>query len=377
MTSLPPVIPFISPVFPAPQDIAADFASIIDSNWYTNFGPFERRFRERIEQYVGASAHAATFTNATVALMSAAVELYGKGDGSQVVLMPSFTFAAGAEAIEWAGHKAAFIDIDESSLQPSLEGAREAFERYGTTVAGVLLCNTFGIANSQIDAWELLCAENAVPLLVDSAAGFGSTYADGTRLGLRGDAEVFSFHATKPMAIGEGGAVITRDPDLAARLRSSQNFGFEELRGAQRLGLNGKLQEINAAIGLRQLAVLDGALTQRRGVLERYRRALEPLGWTMPTGIGESSVCFATLIAPTEAHRDQASASLARARIEARQYYAPPVHAQSYFSGHARVGDLPVTDSTARRTLSLPVHQSMSVESTDAVVAAVLRGSIA
>ena len=376
MTSIPPRIPFISPVFPAPDDIATDFARIIESNSYTNFGPFERRFRERIEQWVGAAAHAATFTNATVALMSAAVEVFGKGDGRQMVLTPSFTFAAGAEAIEWAGHNAAFIDIDEVSLQPSLAGAREAFERYGTSVAGVLLCNSFGIANGQIDAWEALCEEYSMPLLVDSAAGFGSTYRDGTPLGLRGSAEIFSFHATKPMAIGEGGAVVTRDPELAARLRSAQNFGFEEMRGAQRLGLNGKLQEINAAIGLRQLEVLSDALVQRRAVLERYRRALEPAGWTMPTGVADSAVCFATMIAPSEAARDGASASLAASRIEARQYYSPPVHQQAFFADRLRIGDLPVTQSTVARVLSLPVHQTMSGESADAVVAAVVQGSI-
>lgn len=375
MTSLPPLIPFISPVFPAPDDIAADFATIIDSNWYTNFGPFERRFRERIEQWVGAPAHAATFANATVALMSAAVEVFGKGDGRRIVLIPSYTFAAGAEAIEWAGHKAAFIDIDEMSLQPSVAGAREALERYGTRVAGVLLCNSFGIANAQIDAWEALCQEYSVPLLVDSAAGFGSTYRDGTPLGLRGSAEVFSFHATKPMAIGEGGAVLTRDPELAARLRSAQNFGFEEMRGAQRLGLNGKLQEINAAIGLRQLDVLGDALSGRRAVLERYRQSLEPMGWTTPTGIADSSVCFATMIAPSEADRDGASAALAASRIEARHYYSPPVHEHAFFADRVRIGDLAVTRSTVGRVLSLPVHQAMSAESTDAVVAAVVQGS--
>lgn len=374
MTSPPPLIPFISPVFPAPDDIAADFARIIESNWYTNFGPFERRFRERIEKWVGRDAHAATFTNATVALMSAAVEVFGKGNGSQIVLTPSFTFAAGAEAIEWAGHKATFIDIDEASLQPGIAGARDAFERYGTRVAGVLLCNSFGIANAQIDRWESLCREYSVPLLVDSAAGFGSTYSDGTPLGLRGSAEIFSFHATKPMAIGEGGAVLTRDPELAARLRSAQNFGFEEMRGAQRLGLNGKLQEINAAIGLRQLDSLGDALENRRAVLERYRRALEPAGWTLPTGIADSSVCFATIIAPDDATRDRASSALAAQRIEARQYYSPPVHEQAYFADRLRIGDLAVTRSTVRRVLSLPVHQTMSEQSTDAVVTAILQG---
>lgn len=369
-------IPFISPVFPRPGEVAEDFAEIVDSNWYTNFGPFERRFRREIEEWVGPGAHAATFTNATVALMSAVIEVFGRGDGHGVILVPSFTFAAGPEAIEWAGHRAVFIDIDPVSLQPSLDGARRALRDRGHAVKGVLLCNSFGIANALVAEWEAMCAEHEVPLLIDSAAGFGSTYVDGTSLGLRGSAEVFSFHATKPMAIGEGGAIVTRDAELAERLRSSQNFGFAEGKGAIRLGLNGKLQEINAAIGLRQLTVFTAALAGRRAVLERYRAGLQSEGWTFPTDIEFSSVCFATVIAPSEKERDRASRALARAGVEARQYYSPPVHLQPFFEKRERVGDLAVTVSTARHALSLPVHQTMSNDSIDLVVSAVLEGAV-
>ena len=366
-------VPFIKPLFPDSSVIAGDWDEIVAANWFTNFGPRERRFAAAISSAVGDGYHAVTFANATIALIGLLAEALGRGDGSRAVAVPSFTFAAGAEAIEWAGYRPVFVDIDAESLQPSLRDVDELRTRLGDGLAGVLLCNTFGIGNPDVDGWEAWADTAGLPLLIDSAAGFGSRYADGQPVGVAGLAEVFSFHATKPLAIGEGGAVVTRDPALADRLHSFQNFGFGAERSAVTLGLNGKLPELSAAIGLRQLDAFEAALASRRAVLGRYREVLEPRGWRLPLNSENSSVCFASVIAPDSATREAALAALAAAGVEARAYYAPVVHRHPRFADPAIA--LPVTEDVAARIVSLPVHQDMAVDAVSRVLGALTDGA--
>lgn len=366
-------IPFIRPTFPHSDVIGADFDAIVDTNWYTNFGPREREFSAAVAAYVGEGYHAVTFANATIALMALVPAAFGRGDGTRHVLVPSFTFAAGPEAIEWAGYKPLFIDIDAVTLQPDLADARAAIE--ANDVAGILLCNTFGIGNPAVAEWEGLAAEAGLPIVTDSAAGFGSTYADGTPVGTATTAEVFSFHATKPFAIGEGGAVVTRDAALAAELTAFQNFGFREGRGAFSLGLNGKLQEINAAIGLRQLERFDAAIQGRQRVLEAYRSGLAGLPVRFPTAIERSSVCFATLLFDDRAQRDAALQRLLAAGVEARTYYSPAVHTHPHFAEELRASDLAVTAEVIDTVLSLPVYESMTDAEIATVVTAITAGA--
>lgn len=355
---MPFEIPFIRPVMPPPAEVAADVAAIIESNWFTNFGPFEQRFREGIASYLGADLHVATFANATIALTAAlSVTLQGKPAG--LVLVPAFTFAAGPHAIRAAGHEPLFIDIDESTLQPSFARARESFAVFGDRISAILLCNTFGIGGA-VDEWERLALDAGVPLIIDSAAGFGSRYPDGTHVGGRGDCEVFSFHATKPFAIGEGGALVSRDSRLAARAREFSNFGFSGDGGAVAAGTNGKLQEINAAIGLRQLARFDSVVKARQSVLQEYRAVLDRTGaGQLVRNADRSAVCFASIVFVDGYMRDHVVAHLRSEGVEARTYYSPAVHRQPAFVDAPIAGDLEVTAMIEERIACLPVFENI------------------
>lgn len=353
-------IPFIRPIFPNSTVLAADVAEIVDSNWFTNFGPKERQFRKEVAGYLGGAHEVVTFSNATIALVGALSVFLGDRAPAGYVIVPSFTFAAGPQAIRWVGRQPLFIDIDEESLQPSLHAAEQACEQFGDQIAGILFCNTFGIGADDVHLWEELAARHAIPLVIDSAAGFGSHYPDGEKVGLRGDCEVFSFHATKPFAIGEGGAVVTRHPWAAQSLHSFSNFGFEGDAGAVREGLNGKLQEINAVIGLRQLGTIDDVVRERRDVLRRYRDILEPTARVaVVRNAANSSVCFAPVLVDRVEDRDGLLADLRDAGIEARVYYGPPVHRHPAFAGATRIGELDATDSVSGRILCLPVFQGV------------------
>jgi dTDP-4-amino-4,6-dideoxygalactose transaminase len=374
---MPSEIPFIRPSFPAPGELAEDFGKIVDANWYTNFGPKEREFARALGEYLGADLHVATLANGTLALIAALQVTVGPGTLDRYLLMPSFTFIAVAQAALWAGYRPWFIDIDPDSWQPSVASARAVLECSRNRVAGILLTNAFGVGNPHIGAWEDLAAEWDLPIVLDSAAGFGSAYADGQRVGGRGACEIFSFHATKPFAIGEGGALVSREPRLIERARQFQNFGFVRSRECTQLGMNGKLQEISAAIGLRQLVGLDRRLASRRNVFECYRAKLTCVGLQFQPNAEASSLCFASACCESADQKAAVVASLRKHAVQARDYYNPPQHLHPYFLANPEViasADLPVTADICSRIVSLPVHDDMASEDVARIVAAVREG---
>jgi dTDP-4-amino-4,6-dideoxygalactose transaminase len=371
-----PEIPFVCPSFPKPAELAEEFDEIVDANWYTNFGPKERQFARALGEYLGPDLHVATFANATLALIAALHATVGPGTRDRYLLMPSFTWVAVAQAALWAGYRPWFIDIDADTWQPSAASARAVLECSRDRVAGILLANVFGVGNPQVGAWEDLGAEWDLPIVLDSAAGFGSAYADGERLGGRGACEIFSFHATKPLAIGEGGAVVSRDPRLVQQIYAFQNFGFAGSRECTQLGINGKLPEISAAIGLRQLAGLDTRRAHRRNVFDRYRAELTGAGLRFQPNADASSLCFASACCASADHKAAVLASLRQDAIQARDYYNPPQHLQPYFVANpelVRSAAVTATEDVCSRIVSLPIHDYMAPDNIARVVAAVQR----
>ncbi|XPP27417.1 MAG: DegT/DnrJ/EryC1/StrS family aminotransferase [Leucobacter sp.] len=347
-----------------------DFTDIVEANWYSNFGPFEQRFREGIADYLGTAAETVvTVNNATTGLMAALAALLPRGNGSESIAIASFTFAAGAQAIIWHGYRPAWIDIDEETLQPSLTSLRE-LSATNPGLRAILFTNTFGIGAPDIDAWESEAADLGVPLIVDSAAGFGSRYPDGALLGARGDCEVFSFHATKPFAIGEGGAVVCKDPAVATSARQFTNFGFSSSEGAAGVGLNGKLQELNAAIGLRQLKTFETDLESRRAIFDQYVAAFAALPLRFPPGSRESSLCFASAVLDMPLAPALLDA-LVEASIDGRSYYSPALHLQPWFAGFLPTLSLRVTERIVPRLVSLPILPGMSAEEVRRVITTV------
>ena len=376
-------IPFIRPSFPGPAELAEDFGEIVDANWYTNFGPKERQFARALGEYLGPDLHVATLANGTLALIAALHATVGPGTRDRYLLMPSFTFIAVPQAALWTGYRPWFIDIDPDTWQPSAASAHAVLECSRDRIAGILSANAFGVGNPQIDAWEDLAAEWDLPIVLDSAAGFGSMYADGERVGGRGACEIFSFHATKPFSIGEGGALVSRDPWLVEQTYHFQNFGFggswgsAGARECTQLGMNAKLQEINAAIGLRQLVGLDRRLASRRDVLEHYRSKLTRMGLRFHTNADASSVWCGSVCCESADQQAALVASLRKHAIQPRDYYNPPLHLHPYFVANPELvasADLSVTEDICSRIVSLPVHDYMAPEDVARVVAAVQKG---
>lgn len=360
-------VPFIRPSFPSADEVAEDYKQIVASNWFTNFGPFERKFAQEIGNYIGDEYTAVTFCSATAGLLASIVAILGKGDNSKYVIMPSFTFAAGADAIIWCGYKPLFVDIEQRGLHMDIDATKTAIEQYGDEIAGILFCNAFGAGTYNIEEWEALAKSFNLPLIIDSAAGFGSLYSNGSKVGRAGDCEIFSFHATKSFAIGEGGAVVTKNKQLAEQLVSIQNFGFNK-RNATYLGFNGKLQEISAAIGLRQMDVFEDSLKNKRTIFDKYSKGIDSSRYSLQLNAQNAALCFAVIVMQDSKQRDQKLNELHEAGVDAKTYYSPALHSQNYFKDCTIAGSLHTTEKIEASVLSLPLHYNMSDEHSDLII---------
>jgi dTDP-4-amino-4,6-dideoxygalactose transaminase len=294
------------------------------------------------------------------------------------VVVPSFTFAATVSAIIWNGYTPVFADVDAESWHLSAESLHEALAARGDSVAAVVACSTFGTAPpfALSRAWRELTAAAGVPLVVDSAAGFGTRDERGDLLGGQGEAEIFSFHATKAFAIGEGGALTTSDQDVAASVRRLANFGFGPDRTvAAEPGLNAKMDEWHAAAALACLDEMDAVLDARRAHAHAMRSVLASHGFTFQRAAEAGTWQFVPALAPTPTWRGAALAAAEARGIEIRSYFDPPLHRMAAFSGFPRVASLDVADSLAERMLSLPMANDLSEDAVERIVSCVIAAS--
>jgi dTDP-4-amino-4,6-dideoxygalactose transaminase len=361
-------VPFIKPLFPEAEDVAEDYRKIIDNNWFTNFGPFEKELCQKAAEYLGKGVYIAAQSNATLSLFIAVRKLYKNNADKNQVIMPAFTFAAGAEALIWSNYQPVFIDIDSQDWQPDIVQAENYINRHQDKVAGILLCNIFGVGNVSIAEWEELAKRHSLPLVIDSAAGFGSLYFNDEKIGARGDCEIFSLHATKPFATGEGGFIASKNQELINDLKSLSNFGFGPDKNILDIGMNAKLAELNASIALRQLKHFDLRLAQRREYLKYYKDNLKSCNFAYHENADLSSVAFASILAPNASIADHLYEKLHEASIEVLRYYQP-LHYQKVLMAYCSIADsLKTTEEIASRILSVPVHDKMADEDLELIV---------
>jgi dTDP-4-amino-4,6-dideoxygalactose transaminase len=369
------VIRFQRPSFPEPEAIEQYMELAREKRWFSNFGPCYSLLRERLGDAVGC--HAIPVANGMLGLMASAASLARRSPKAATeALVPSFAFAASAQAAVWNGLEPVFIDVDATHWHMSPVCLEEALAQRSGRVAIVIALSSFGTPPPPDvrKRWERACRESAVPLLIDSAAGFGGVAADGTPIGAQGDIEVVSFHAVKPLAIGEGGAIFTCDPELADELTRVIDFGFDRARDVTMShGLNAKLSEPAAAIGLAALDAFASHLAARRDAAQRVLRAL-PEEFESQIGNQNGTWQFVPVKAPSAACRASVLGA-AQGKMELRCYYRP-LHLMSAFVNAARIGELPVTEELGRRMLSLPMADDLTEDEMDSIVAVVRGGAV-
>jgi dTDP-4-amino-4,6-dideoxygalactose transaminase len=275
--------------------------------------------------------------------------------------MPSFTFPATAQAALWGGLRPRLIDIDPNNwhLDPTrLERVLGSEAQDTGVVLAVCAFGTPPPAETRL-RWENACRSADLPLIIDSAAGFGAIADDGTPVGAQGDLEVVSFHATKPFAVGEGGAVFTRNRALRDRVELVINFGLAPDHSViLERGLNGKMSELHAATGLAVLDEFDAILDRRRDAAAVIRsQAPADIKWQ--EGCEHPTWQFLPVAFPDRATRTRA-AHTRDARVEVRTYYEP-LHQMAPFMHFPVVdGDLSQTVALHDRILCLPMANNLT-----------------
>jgi dTDP-4-amino-4,6-dideoxygalactose transaminase len=365
-----PLIRFQAPVLPPVPSVAAYFAVAERDRWFSNQGPCLKLLIERMEAYLGQGLHCVPLANATSALALGLRALARPGGPRREVVLPSFTFAAAVSAVLWAGLEPVFADVEEESWRLCPDALDAALER--GTVAAVLAASTFGSPPSKASRvrWQTAGAQAGVPVLVDSAAGFGAVTGGGERLGGQGTAEVFSFHATKPFAIGEGGLLVSADAEVVDRVARLANFGFAAGSVDAEVGLNAKLAEWPAATALAVLDGFDDVLAARRAAAAELLAGVVSHGYRPQATDGDPAWQFVPVLAPSRAVRDAAITIAAADGIELRAYFSVPLHRMPAFGGLPVAGSLDVTERLAGRVLSLPMANDQSADDRRRIAAA-------
>jgi dTDP-4-amino-4,6-dideoxygalactose transaminase len=369
--AFPDGLPFVRPSPPPLDRVAARLAPSYDRGVLTN-GPLVRELEEAAADRLGVP-HVVAVSSCTTGLMLALQALVARGpEPRRPVAMPSFTFSATAHAAVWAGAPPRFAECDPATFLLDLPAAAAA--AYG---AGVLVgTHTFGAPCRPSDLEDLGRAAG-VPVLFDAAHAFGATHR-GRPVGGFGAVEVFSLSPTKPLVAGEGGLVATRDRALAARVRDGRDYGNPGDYDTRFAGLNGRLSELHAAVGLESLARFDEHLARRTAVADRYRAALAGVPGLALQAVdpADTSTWKDLTVAVDPARfgtgRDALVAALRAEGVDTRCYFSPPVHRQAaYRLGGAPPADLPCTDRVAGRVVSLPIWPDLPLAAVDRVAGAI------
>jgi dTDP-4-amino-4,6-dideoxygalactose transaminase len=342
------------------------FEDILDRRWLTNGGPYVQELERRIAALLGVR-HCIAMCNATVGMEIAIRALGMTGE----VILPSFTFIATAHALQWQQTKPVFCDIDPKTHLIDPRGIEALVTPRTTGIIGVHLwgrpCDT--------DAIEALAKRRGLKVLYDAAHAFGCGRG-GHRVGGFGDAEVFSFHATKFVNTFEGGAITTNDDGLAARLRLMKNFGFTGYDEVGYVGTNGKMTEIAAAMGLTSLESLPQFVETNRRNHALYREGLAGLTGVRLLGFEEvEDHNYQYVVLEVDGDhaaltRDELARVLWSENVIARRYFFPGCHRmEPYRTLDPSAGErLPETAKVAARVLSLPTNTAIGPGAVAAIV---------
>ena len=333
---------------------------IFDNRWLTNDGPFLREFEEKLQAYLGVR-HVVAVCNATIGLQMVYRALGRADPARRKALMPAFTFIATAHAWEWEGGVPVFCDADPERHLLAPDDVESKLDDETALIVGV---HVWG-QPCQIEKLEALARARKIPLVFDSAHAF-SNFHGARRIGGFGAAEVFSFHATKFFNTFEGGAIATNDDALAAELRHMRNFGFSGYDRVTRLGTNGKMQEISAAMGLCLLDEIDGLLETNRRNYRAYRAAFADLPGISLLALEKPDTLNCQYVVGELAPelpvfaRDLLVDVLWAENVVARKYFYPGCHRSAPYAGRAPAPALPVTDDLCRRVVVFPSGTAVS-----------------
>ncbi|WP_122040095.1 DegT/DnrJ/EryC1/StrS aminotransferase family protein [Asaia bogorensis] len=337
-------------------------------------GPEVEELEKRLCAYSGA-AHAVSVSSGTDALLMVLMaEEIGPGDA---VFLPAFTYTATAEVVLLLGATPVFVDVDPASFQIDCDNLRARIasiraqeELEPRLIIGVDL---FGQPAPWANLRDIAAQEDLL-LVADCAQAFGASL-NGHKLGREAMATTLSFFPSKPLgAYGDGGGILTDDAERAALYRSLRTHGEGRTRyEVLRIGLNGRLDTLQAAILLAKLDRFEEELARREAIAQAYDAALSGIVQT-PARVKDSASAWAiySILLPDAATRDALQAHLGRHGVPSVVYYPRPLHEQpAYAEHHDETVSLPVSETLGSRILALPLHPELTDEEVSRVIGAV------
>jgi dTDP-4-amino-4,6-dideoxygalactose transaminase len=344
------------PFLPPLAEYQSYIQGIWERGWLTNHGPLVNELELRLKDYLGLD-HLLYVSNGTIALQIAikALGLHGE------IITTPFSYVATTSTISWEGCEPVMVDISTDTLNIDPSKIEAAITSRTTAI---LAAHVYGNACDVVEI-ERIAAGHGLKVIYDGAHAFGTKCA-GKSLFSFGDVSTASFHATKVFHTIEGGAVISRDPDVLRRMALMRNFGHTSPTDFEGVGINGKNTEFHAAMGLCNLKYVDDVLRARRTVSGRYDARLKTLPIHRPviTKDCEYNYAFYPVLFESEAVVLAVIELLNRHHIFPRRYFYPSLSSLSYVKGAFAT---PLSDGIARRVLCLPLYHTLSEEEVDMI----------
>ena len=361
---------FIRPSLPSLDTVLGNYRAAYENGLITNadiVGRFEAAVAERLEV-----KHCIAVSSCTSGLMMVLRALGLTGE----IIIPSFTFFATGHAARWNGLTPVFADClpDTWNVDPS-DVERKITER----TTALLIVHLYGNP-ANIEALSQVAKRHNLKLIFDGAHAFGSQYR-GRPIGQFGDAEVFSLSPTKLLVAGEGGLVTTNDATLAKAIRGMRNYGDTGSYDPEWLGMNARMSEFNAALGLAGLPDVDERVRRRNQVAKMYTEQLASLPGLRFQSVHPSDVNtykdYSIHVTPSQfgMNRDELAEGLLAENIETKKYFYPPMHMQKLYKSFydANRNDLKTTEEVTGGILSLPIYESLPDSTIETVSRAIHR----
>jgi dTDP-4-amino-4,6-dideoxygalactose transaminase len=346
------------PALPPLSELLPMLEEIWRNRMLTNFGPIHQRFEKQLAAYLSVE-HMSLVANATLGLILAAMHLELAGE----VITTPFSFVATGHALLWAGVRPVFVDIDRHTM--NIDPGR--IERAITPrTKAILAVHCFGHA-CDVTAIKAIAERHGLKVIYDAAHAFGVRTTDGASILSHGDLSVVSFHATKVFNSFEGGAVISPAAASKQAIDRLANYGIVDESTIDALGLNAKMSEVHAAMGLAQLAHVETQLAARRRVDQRYRELLADVPGVVPLRCPEGQTrnyyAFPVLIGPEfRCSRDELLARLRTQGVNARRYFYPLLPDLPMYRQFADTANDPldIARDVSARILCLPMYADLA-----------------
>lgn len=344
----------VRPVMPDFSEMAEGVQSILSSGMVTK-GQYLKAFEAAVREHLGVK-HAIGVSSCTSGLMLTYRGLGLTGD----VVVPSFTFMATVSALVWSGLRPIYADVDRGTTNLSPEAAEAAITPQTSAIVAV---HNFGNP-AELDALRDIARRHGLKLILDAAHGFGARYR-GQPVGGQADAHIFSLSPTKLLITGEGGIVATNDDALAEKIIMGREYGNSGSYDSAFAGLNARMPEFNALMGLRSLERLEDAAVTRNQTADLYQEMLGYLPGVDFQEVRPGNRCSYKDLSITfdpalfGMTRDELAQALAAENIDTRKYYEPPVHRQTAYAHFYDGRLLPNTEWLAGNSLSFPMWSNM------------------